>query len=224
MNNLHFGIVKKYLPERGFGFLTHPISLGPNQDIFFHITKILNSNKIIAEKLTDYDENSQICFWYLSETTKQGTGLKKIVKTENVLTLFQDNIDAIGNKVELIFKNIDRPLPFWIDQVSIGLLGLNGKEKLYSERDNLIELREKLKQEQAEIRRKAEEEELRQLKELMRQRAEIRRKAEEEKQRQIEEQKRQRVIEEEEFELLVAEVMPLGFKKSSQVSLYIVKK
>ena len=48
---LYFGIVKNYLPEKGFGFLTHPIGLGPDFDVFFHISNVKKHKEIKAENL-----------------------------------------------------------------------------------------------------------------------------------------------------------------------------
>lgn len=223
---IYFGVVKKYLPEKGFGFLTHPISLGPNKDIFFHITNVKKSQEDVAESLSTYDGSDTICFWYISETTRKGEQLQSILKPQDVFELHQDNPSDFKEKIELIWRNIEKPTPFWLSEVTIGLFGSSGNDELKSERETLIQKRN----EEREIQRK-EQERLRKIEEEKakiewEKRAKERKRQEEERAKARikaeEESKRQEKIEEEEFELLVAEMESKGFTRSAQVSNYIV--
>jgi len=220
---LYFGIVKKYLPEKGFGFLTHPISLGPNKDIFFHITNVERSHEDIAERLSIYGVTDNICFWYVSESTQKGEQLQRILKPQDVFNLDQENPSEFKEKIVFIWRSIEKPIPFWLSEVTIGLFGSNGNDELKSERESLIQKRNK----EREIQRK-EQERLRKIEEEkakieQEKRAEERKKAEEERKRREAIQERQRNIEKEEFELLVAEMESKGFTMSGQVSNYIIK-
>ncbi len=245
---IYFGIVKKYLPEKGFGFLTHPISLGPNKDIFFHITNVKRSQEDIAERLLIYDSTDKICFWYTSETTRKGEQLQSILKPQDVFNLHQDNPNDFKEKIECVWKNIEEPVPFWLSEVTMGLFGSSGNDELKSEREILIQKRDK----EREIQRK-EQERLRKIKEEVKIEQEIQRKEQErlrkieeekakiereirEKERRIqeearakvrneaeEERKQQEEIEKEEFELLVTEMNSKDFTTSGQVSNYIIR-
>lgn len=231
---IYFGIVKKYLPEKGFGFLTHPISLGPNEDVFFHITNVKRAHEDIAERLSIYDGNDNICFWYVSETTRKGEQLQRILKPQDVFKLHQDNPSDFKEKMEFIWRNIEEPIPFWLSEVTIGLFGPNGNDELISERETLIHKRNeereiqrkeqerlrKIEEEKAKIEREKRAEERKRQEE---ERAKARKKADEERKREREKRERQQKIEEEEFELLVAEMESKRFTKSGQVSNYIIK-
>lgn len=231
---LYFGIVKKYLSEKGFGFLSHPINLGPEKDLFFHITRIERYDVIIAKSLIQNDNINHICFWYLAETTHKGEQLNQILTASAVFELEKDNPEMFIDKITTIWENIDRPIPFWLKDVTLGLVGpdrmddfkvnrtdsiANRDEKQKSlriEEERLRQIEEKRVNEEREQR--AKEKELSDKK-----RAEELRKYEENRRQQDEEQERQRIIEEEEFEQLVAEMKPKEFTQSSQVSSYIVR-
>lgn len=231
---IYFGIIKKYLPEKGFGFLTHPISLGPNKDIFFHITNVKKSNNEIAERLSIYSSDENICFWYVSETTQKGEQLQSILKPEYVFNLNQDNSNEFTEKIEFIWGNIDKEIPFWLSEVTIGLFGSNGYDKLKSDRNTLIQERNeererqrkeqerlrKIEEEKAKIEREKRAEERRRQEE---EREKARKKAEEEWKIQREAEERQQKIEDEEFESLVAEIKSKEFTQSHQVSSYIIR-
>lgn len=159
-----FGIVKDYFPDRGFGFLKHPIHLGPNQDVFFHIKGVLKSDLDIATRLSKYETNSHICFWYRIKTTYKGLQLSCIIKPEDVFKLNQQNQSKHINTIKSIYESrLNKPLPFWIEKASIGLLGFKGKEKLYSIRMNLIEERKKEEERQKKIEEEALSRELTEL-------------------------------------------------------------
>jgi hypothetical protein len=195
--NLYFGIVKNYLPEMGFGTLTHPLGLGPDFDVFFHITNVKKYDEDTASSLTTYNSSNKICFWYISETTNNGEQIKKILSPNEVFNLRQENSNEFVEKIRNIWKSIEQPVPFWLSDVTIGLLGSNGNLELKSERESL----RKIEEEKAKLELEKKEEKRKQ-------------------QREKEEQSQN--IKEEEFELLVAEMQSKGFTQSAQVSNYIV--
>ena len=205
---IYFGIVKKYLPDKGFGFLTHPIYLGPNKDIFFHITNVKRSGEDIAERLSNYDGNDDICFWCVPEATRKGEQLQRILEPQNVFDLPRDNPSDLKEKLELIWRNTEKPIPFWLSEATIGLFGTSGNDDLKSERETLITKRNekieiqrreqeslrKIVKEKAKIEREKRAEE-RKIQEE--ERAKARREAEEERKRQRERIGRQEKVEEE---------------------------
>ncbi|MBK8848919.1 MAG: cold shock domain-containing protein [Saprospiraceae bacterium] len=231
---LYFGIVKNYLPEKGFGFLTHPIGLGPDFDVFFHISNVKKHKEITAENLSNYESSYKICFWYISEKTYKGEQLKKILSPSEVFNLQQENSADFVNKIGIIWKNIEKPVPFWLSEVTIGLLGTDGNEELKSEREILIrkkhveqeknheaqERLRKIEEEKAKLELEKREEERRNYEKKI---AEERIKFEEERKLQKEKEEQLQKTKEEEFELLVAEMKSKGFTQSAEVSNYIVR-
>ena len=145
---LYFGIVKNYLPEKGFGFIRHPLSLGPDYDVFFHITNAEKFDNQLHFDFLSYKSGDDICFWYISETTHKGEQLKKILSPDEVFDLQQENSNEFIEKIQGIWKSIEKPLPFWLSKVTIGLLGSNGDAKFRSEREELIRKRNKELEEQ----------------------------------------------------------------------------
>jgi cold shock CspA family protein len=228
--HIFFGIVKNYLPEKGFGFLTHPLSLGPNYDVFFHINKVERFNIDTAQKLSTYKSTDHVCFWYIPETTQKGEQLKKILSPQEVYHLQQEDSSELINKIRSIWSIIEKPIPFWLSEVTIGLLGSNGNNELKFKREALIqkrdEEREKQRIEQDRLRMIEEEKariEQEKRAEERKRYEEQREKAEEERKRQQEKKELQQKIEEDEFELLVAEMEPKDFTMSHQVSNYIIR-
>lgn len=230
---LYFGIVKNYIPEKGFGFLTHPLDLGPDFDVFFHITNVIKCNEDIAEKLSNHKSFNKICFWYISENTPKGEQLKVVLNSNYVFELQQENSNEFVDKIESIWKDVEQPIPYWLSEVTIGLFGSNGNAELESKREILIRERNeererkdkerdrliKIEETKARLEQEKREEESRRYEEK---RVEERKIIEEERKRQKENEEQIQKIKEEEFELLVVEVQSKGFTQSAQVSNYII--
>lgn len=202
--NIYFGVVKKYFPQKGFGFVTHPLDSETRKDVFFHISNVQKSDKGIADKLSSYEPNDDIYFWYGAEITPKGEQIKSVLRTDAISELLNSfPYSFTKNRVMVKIKYIWRSElhPIWLCDVTLNVIGIDGLNKLKLERENLMKERERLR----EIDRE------RIMKEKQKQ------------QEQQEQQERQRKIEEEEFELLVAEMEPKGFTMSEQVSNYIIR-
>lgn len=209
--NVHFGVVKKYFPQKGFGFVSHPLGSKTRQDVFFHIKNVQKSNKDIADKLSSYEANDHVFFYYEAENTPKGEQVKNTLPTDKIGELLKDDLHDFIQKLEYLWHDIETPQPVWLCDVTQDLIGSDGLNKLKLERELLKEK----KREAEEIKRKERE----------RVEAETQKQHElQEQQRKIkeEEYERQRKIVDEEFELLVAEMKPKCFIKSWQVSKYIV--
>ena len=221
--NVHFGVVKKYFPQKGFGFVTHPLDSKTRQDVFFHIRNVQKFNRDIADKLSSYEANDDIYFYYEAENTPKGEQVKSALPTDGIGELLKDNLHDFTQKLECLWRNIETAHPVWLCGVTRDLIGTDGLNKLKIETESL----KKEKKEAEELKRK----EIERIKEEKQKQLELQERLrkieaeERERQRKIEdeEQERQQKIEDEEFELLVAEMKPKGFAKSAQVSNYIIK-
>ena len=141
-------------------------------------------------------------FWYKIEIIEKGEQVNKLwLSTENIPQSYTHELCGLIKKVESIWKNVDFPKPSWLDLVTIELVGVDRRHKLSVERDNL------------ESQLRAAEEERRREAEALRQN-EIRR---------IVEVHNLKKAEADELEQLLAEMRPLNFTHSKQLSAYIVK-
>lgn len=199
--NIYLGVVNKYFPQKGFGFVTHPLDSITRKDVFFHISKIQKSHKNIANKLLSYELGDNIYFWYEAENTHKGEQVKSILQTDSIGELLKSNPSSFTQKLEFIWQDIGTSQPIWLEDVTLDLVGINGLNKLKLEREFLKEAKE--------LQRKERE----RLQEIERE------KIEKERERIKEEMQKQK----EEFELLIAEMEPKGFTMSAQVSNYIVR-
>ena len=249
--NVYFGVVSKYFPEKGFGFITHPLDSKIRKDVFLHIRNVQKSNRTIADKLASYKPNDDIYFYYEAETTSKGEQVKSVLTTDGIGELLKDNLHNFTQKLEHIWQNLEIPQPVWLFDVTQDLVGIDGLNKLKYEREILIEKKKEADELKRQERERVEAERQAQL-ELQRQERE-RVEAERQKQREIQEQQRrieaeerewqrkieneewerkrkieeaeqerQQKIKDKEFESLVAEIRSRGFTMSAQVSNYII--
>jgi cold shock CspA family protein len=202
-NNIDFGLVKKYISDRGFGFVTRTFLSNEHSEVFFHIKGVRNSQPILAKNLDDDEYTQEIYFWYESEKSEKGDQVSKIIERSSIH--LKNESPHLVKKVREIWLDINRSLPTWISDVTFDLLGQNGIEKFRRKREKL------------ELER-IEEDAFR-ISEL-----EARCKAEEEShQKSLEKDIDKKQIQNHEFKQLVAEIKPYDFKESRQVSQYIIK-
>ena len=198
---IEFGSIKSYNPDRGFGFINRTFS-NPNGKVFFHIKKIKKKHPELAKKLDSGEDFETIGFWYEVETTKKGEQVNKLWQSaENISQSYTHELCGLKQKVESIWKNINSPKPDWLDLVTIDLLGVDRKHRLSTERDNL---ENQLKKAEEEQRKKAE---------TLRQ-DEIKRIAKEHE---------KTLLEADELQQLLTQMRPKKFKRSKQLSAYIVR-
>lgn len=188
-----FGVVKKYFPDRGFGFVTRTFVSGRQSEVFFHIRKIKKTNPELAESMSDEDVVKNIYFWYETEESSKGEQVCIVLENGTNLINAIDNIEFYIVKIENIWKNIDIVVPAWLHVVTVDLVGDERAKELKEERLNL----EKKRQEVEEKNRMEQE-------------------------AQRVKRNNQKELEEKEFEQLVAEIEPLGFSYSASVSKYIM--
>lgn len=197
--SVNFGEVKKYISERGFGFVTHKIFVGQCPEVFFHISAIKKSNPLIAEQLNS--EEDGIFFWYEYANTHKGEQLVKVLKSCDIN---DEILSTLIIRLENLWLDISKNIPQWLNQATIQLLDTENIERLIKKRESLI-------QKQNEIEKKITDEKRAQEK--------IEKDA---RQKILDEKIVQETLKEDEFQQLINEIKPLGFSTSSQVSNYIV--
>lgn len=198
-----FGVINKYISERGFGFV-RGLLLGNGSEVFFHIKTINKTDPQLAAKLSGNALGQGLNFWFETETTPKGKQVRAILSSEQVRHGAIADPSRLIEKVESLWRNLSYPKPSWLDDVTYDLVGRDRAEELSLERGRL----------------ESEEQKSR---ELARKELEVRLAIEEERRkRQLAAERAQEQLEKDEFQKLVAEIMPLGFTHSSQVSNYIV--
>lgn len=146
--DIDFGIVKKFFPDKGFGFVTHTFLSGNQPQVFFHIRNIRKSNFDLAEKLNNSESIDAICFWYETEQTAKGDQVRNIVKSEAIEKIEFDNLSTVFKKVEDIWNDLDSAIPFWLRQVTVDLVGDEQTQEIYLQRVSLEEERKSREKEE----------------------------------------------------------------------------
>ena len=202
MNDLYFGVVDRYLADRGFGFVHNDLPGRREESYFFHIKTLKKAYPDLAFNL---EGGATVGFWYRLEDTPKGKvalplGLEQLHANSASLLPLTTQIEAIWQ---------GRNTPPWLEAVTRDLLGAERASELIRQRQEAEENRKKLQalEREAWLAEKAAENAAREA-----------RKREKEAEKEA-----QRKAEEAEFDALVAEFKPLGFSHSSQVSNYIVQ-
>lgn len=208
--SLIFGAVEKYVPDRGFGFVTNELPGGKRESYFFHIKSVKKSR---PDLIAGLESGTGTWFWYSLEETSKG---------KQAVPLDQRQWHARKQEAECMVEQIEQiwshagSLPSWLDQVTSELLGSVRATQLTQERA----LREAEQKKIAEEQRKLQEAEL--LEWMAKQEADrAQQLAEEEAMRR--KLAAEKAAENAELEALVAEIAAYGFTESSQVSNYIVR-
>jgi cold shock CspA family protein len=198
---IDFGNIKNYNPDRGFGFVGRTF-INPDGKVFFHIKKIRRNYPELAQRLDSSEAFETVNFWHEIETTEKGEQVSRLwLNADNIPQTYTDELCGFIQTVESTWKNLGSPKPSWLDLVTIELVGVDRKQELSVERDNL------------ESQLRAAEEERRRDVEALRQN-EIERIA---KKHCLEKTKA------DELHQLLTEMRPLGFTHSKQLSNYIVR-
>jgi cold shock CspA family protein/uncharacterized protein (DUF433 family) len=150
---IDFGSIKGYNPDRGFGFVGHTF-FNPDGKVFFHIKKIRRKYPELAQKLDSREPFETVNFWYEIETTEKGEQVSKLwLNANDIPQSYTNELCGLIQKVESIWKNIGSPKPSWLDLVTRELVGVNRRDELSVERDNL---ESQLRAAEEEQRREAE--------------------------------------------------------------------
>jgi len=220
---IDFGGIKNYNPDRGFGFVGRTF-LNPDGKVFFHIKKIRIKYPELAQKLDSREPFETVNLWYEIETTEKGDQVNKLwLNADNILQSYTHELPGLIEKVESIWKNVASPKPSWLDRVTTELVGVDRRDELSVERDNL---ESQLRAAEEERRREAEAKALRDNLESQRRAAEEKRRREAEPENEIArlaEKYGLDITETTELLYLLAEMPPFKFKDSKEILAYIVK-
>jgi hypothetical protein len=202
LNQICFGMVDRYVVARGFGFVRNDLPGERWGSYFFHITTL---EKACPDLAISLEGGAAVGFWYRLEDTPKG---------KRALPLSLEELHAnpasslpLATQIEALWEGSDTPL--WLEAVTRDFFGEERASELIRHREEAEANRKKLQAQElaARLAKKAAEQAER----------DARKRAEDEK---LEAQRR---AEEAEFDALVAEIRPLGFSHSSQVSKYIVQ-
>lgn len=200
---IDFGSIKSYNPDRGFGFVGRTF-FNPNGKIFFHIKKIKKEYPELAKQLDNSEAFVNVNLWYEIEITAKGEQASKLwLSIKNIPQIYTHELFDLIQKVENIWQNVGSPKPSWLDFVTIELVGVDRRDELSVERDNL---KSQLRAAEEEQQRRSEAEALRE--------NEIGR---------ITKSHNLEKTEADELHQLLTEMRSLNFTHSKQLSAYIIE-
>jgi cold shock CspA family protein len=138
---IEYGSIKKYIrrqtPEKGFGFVSRTFS-NLNKKVFFNSKKINRKHPELAQKLENGKDFESVNFWYKIEIGEQGERVSDLwLNTNNIPKSYTDELCALTKRVESIWRDVSSPKPAWLDCVTIDLVGVDRRDELGNERDNL---------------------------------------------------------------------------------------
>lgn len=164
---VNFGVVKKYLKYRGFGFV-EPILIDNNsKEIFFHIKIIRKKHPELADRLENEESIENIFFWYEVEDSEKGSQIKTILESKDIQKEYVIELPIFIEEVEQRWKNIDFKIPSWLNKITIDLLGSSRTQELIIARNNLELNRKKENKKLIEEQKTQEEIEYSEFKELI---------------------------------------------------------
>ena len=199
---INFGNIKSYNSDRGFGFVGRAF-FNPTGEVFFHIKKIKEKYPELAYKLDNSKTFENINFWYEIETNHKREQVSKLwLNIADIPQSYKNELYDLTKKVESIWKDVSSLKPSWLNPLTIELVGVERRHELSFERDNL-ESQLRL----AEEVRCSEAEALRQKKSI----------------RLLQKYKLKSKAEADELAQLLAEMRPLNFTRSKDLSAYIVQ-
>lgn len=207
---LLFGVVEKYVSDRGFGFVTNEFPDGRRESYFFHIKSV---KKARPELVADLESGKGASFWYILEESQKGKQALPLDKRQ--WDANKQHADRLVGRIEQIWAH-SAVLPTWLDGVTVELLGVELREQLVQEREQVESERRRIADEHLKIS------EAKRLGRIAQEEADrAKRLADEEARRAI--SAAEETAKRKEFDALVAEIAAYGFTRSSDVSRYIVK-
>jgi len=192
---IDFGMVNEYFTDKGFGFVGHTFfDTHPNK--LFHIKTIKRTDPELARRLDNEDSTETVYFWYEFEESNKGGQVVAVLNLKSINQQYKADLRILIEETEYMWRDLNSKIPDRLNQISVDLMGVERANELSAVRAGI------------ELKRENE-------KENKRREAETLRKKEDER--------IQQEIEDEEFKQLIAEMTPLGFTNSKQLSLYIME-
>lgn len=134
---INFGIVTKYISERGFGFVTPITEKSNKKGFFFHIKTVKKHDALLASQLEENQENKPLTFWFQAEETAKGRQVSGILKPSIVDKQHHSLFSDISLEFESIWKDTKKSLPLWIHEASKSSFGTEQTQKWVSLRESL---------------------------------------------------------------------------------------
>jgi hypothetical protein len=207
---IDFGMVNEYFTDKGFGFVGHTFfDTHPNK--LFHIKTIKRTDPELARRLDNEDSTETVYFWYEFEESNKGGQVVAVLNLKSINQQYKADLRILIEETEYMWRDLNSKIPDRLNQISVDLMGVERANELSSVRAGL------------ELRRENEKENKRRGLELRRENEKENKRREAETLRKKEDERIQQEIEDEEFKQLIAEMTPLGFTNSKQLSLYIME-
>lgn len=207
---MNFGVVDRYVSERGFGFIRSLLGENKNEDVFFHISTIKRTALGIAEKIIK-SPSERVWLWFDVEETPKGYQVGRVFTSEQVQAGAIKDPSCLISDIERLWGDGNYQKTEWLEHVTTDLMGKSRLAELVLMRNRQEDER---RERQEAIKRKAEAHAAKielEIKEIQAQQA-----------RWDEAERLKKEKENNEFEALVEEMQKFGFKESRDVSRYIV--
>jgi len=157
---IDFGVVRNYITDRGFGFVTRTFLVGRQSEVFFHIRNVKKGRPDLAEKLGDEESEETISFWYEVEETSKGEQVRSVLRSETIREIGVENLPFIIGKIEEFWRNINSQIPAGVRDATTDFVGSERAGELESERNELINEKKRIvskRREEREAQPKQEE-------------------------------------------------------------------
>lgn len=133
-----FGSIKRYDPDRGFGFIDRTF-VSSSKEVFFHIKNIKTKYIELAQRLDNGEAFETVSFWYEIVTTEKGESVSNLwTSTEDIPQSYKRELHGFIQKLENVWKDVGSPKPSWLDPVTIELVGISRKCELSAIRDEFM--------------------------------------------------------------------------------------
>lgn len=192
--DIEFGIVTRYFSNRGFGFVSRELGGANQEQVFFHISVLEQRFPELANAIKSQGDDEATFFWYEVGRSTKGPLVVDAFDYDDVTSFPSDDFLKVMTRLKSLWMNLDFQLPDWMVQVA--------KNTLSSEQFDEINSSRQLAISNARSQRSAQSVGNKVIPNLF---------------DSIKDQER-------EFEALVEEIRPLGFRRSSEVSNYIVRR
>ncbi|MFM5769261.1 cold-shock protein [Aeromonas caviae] len=127
--NVDYGVVNRYFPDKGFGFV-RGLLLGNNSEIFFHIKTIKKTDPQLAESLSRDLFGEKLHFWFDTETTSKGIQICTVFSPRQIRQGAASDTSHLIDRIESYWRNLGRQKPSWLDDVTSDLLGQDRTNEL----------------------------------------------------------------------------------------------
>jgi cold shock CspA family protein len=116
--NIEFGIVTRYFPNRGFGFVSQELMGIHGKHTFFHISTLENTFPELANAVKCQSDDETTFFWYEVGNSSKGAEVVNTFDYEDISSLPLAEYRVVFNRLRLLWENLDFQLPDWMEKVA----------------------------------------------------------------------------------------------------------